>query len=350
METQTKTPNPAKKLIIRAVLITAAGIGIWYGISSFNYARHHESTDNAQIETNMVSVLPRLAGYVKSVAVKDYDLVKKGQLLVEIDEAEYQLALDEMQAIYVQAEADIANAKANVVNAQLSLKSAVTNGELVKIKRDKAKQDLDRDTRLYNDKAITQKQYDDTRTNYATLETQYVAALNEVAVAKSRIDILKSTLQKADAQLNVQKSRIEQQKLKLSYAKVYAPETGRIGKKNIQSGQFIQPGQPLFTIVSDSTFWIVANFKESQIENIKEGDDVEIVLDGYPNTPMKGKIASLSEATGAKFSLLPPDNASGNFVKVTQRVPVKIEILDAAKYRSILKAGLSADVAVTIKK
>ncbi len=350
METQAKQENPARKIILRVVLVTALGLGLWYGISSFNYSRHHETTDNAQLETNMVSVLPRLSGYVKSVYVKDYDMVKKGQLLVEIDDAEYQLALSELEAAQAQIAADIANAKANVVNAQLTVKSANTNAELARIRRDKAKSDLDRDTRLFEDKAITHKQIDDTRNTYTTLETQLRAAQNEVAVAQSRIAILKAALQKAEAQTNIQKSRIDQQKLKLTYAKIYAPESGRIGKKNVQPGQFIQPGQPMFTIVNDSTFWVIANFKENQIENMNVGDEVEIVLDSYKDLPMQGKIASFSEATGARFSLLPPDNASGNFVKVTQRVPVKIEIQDVAKYRGKLKAGLSADVAVTIRK
>lgn len=350
METENKSANPTRKIILRVVLVTVLGLGLWYGISSFNYARHHETTDNAQLETNMVSVLPRVAGYVKNVAVKDYDYVKKGQLLVEIDEAEYQLSLNELEAAHAQIEADIANARASVINGELTVKSVASNAELARIRRDKAKQDLDRDTRLFEDKAITRKQFDDTKTTFATLETQYRAAQNEVSVAQSRIAILKAALQKASAQTKIQQARIDQQKLKLGYAKIYAPESGRIGKKNVQPGQFVQPGQPLFTIVNDSIFWVVANFKENQIENMNVGDEVEIVLDSYKDMPMTGKIASFSEATGARFSLLPPDNASGNFVKVTQRVPAKIEILDVAKYRGKLKAGLSADVAVTIRK
>ncbi len=350
METEAKPANRGRKIIIRAVLVVVAGVALWYGVSSFNYARHHETTDNAQIETNLVSVLPRLAGYVKNVNVKDYELVKKGQLLVEIDGAEYQLALNELEAAQTQVEADIANARANVVNAQLSVKSAATNAELARIRRDKAKQDLERDTRLIADKAITRKQIEDTKTNYATLETQARAAQNEVAVAQSRIAILKAALQKATAQTNVQQARIDQQKLRLGYVGIYAPESGRIGRKNVQPGQFVQPGQPLFTIVNDSVFWVIANFKENQLANLHVGDGVEITLDSYPDMPMQGKIASFSEATGAKFSLLPPDNASGNFVKVTQRVPVKIEIADVAKYRGKLKAGLSVEVAVKINE
>jgi membrane fusion protein (multidrug efflux system) len=134
-----------------------------------------------------------------------------------------------------------------------------------------------------------------------------------------------------------------------TYAKVYAPSAGRIGKKSVETNQFIQAGQPLMTIVQDDAFWVVANFKETQVGRLTIGGEAELKLDAYPDRILKGKITSISESTGAKTSLLPPDNASGNFVKVTQRVPVKIEILDYAKNKDILRAGLSLEVSVPVK-
>ena len=172
---------------------------------------------------------------------------------------------------------------------------------------------------------------------------------NDLATAESRISMLQAAVKKADAGIAVRKAQIEQQKLKISYTKVYAPQAGKIGRKNVSTGQYVQAGSPLFTIVNDTTYWIVANFKENQIRKLHPGQEVDISLDAYENTPLKGTIESLSKATGARFALLPPDNASGNFVKVTQRVPVKIAINDAAKYKSILRAGLSAEVVVPIK-
>ncbi|HTL06827.1 MAG TPA: HlyD family secretion protein, partial [Chitinophagaceae bacterium] len=136
---------------------------------------------------------------------------------------------------------------------------------------------------------------------------------------------------------------------KISYTKIYAPQAGKIGKRNITTGQFVQAGSPLFSIVNDSTYWIVGNFKETQIKKFHEGQEAEIELDAYPDLKLKGTLASVSDATGAKFSLLPPDNSSGNFVKVTQRVPVKINITDVARYRNILRAGLSAYIVVPTK-
>jgi membrane fusion protein (multidrug efflux system) len=346
--TETKPKNNVRTMIVRGILLLVVLAGAFYGYTLWDYNRKHETTDNAQVETYLVPVLPRVAGYLKSVNVQDYSEVKENQTLVEIDDAEYQLALGELEASYQQALADIENAKANIVNAELSYKTAVANGELVKIRRDKAKTDADRDSKLFTDNAITKKQKDDSQNNYDVLLTQYNAALNDVAVSKSRITVLQSTLQRATAAAKQIQSRIDQQKLKLTYVQVKATQSGRIGRKNAQPGQFVQAGQTLMTIVNDSTFWVVANFKETQIRKMKIGDEVEIKLDAYPDTEIKGKVSSFSDATGAKFALLPPDNSSGNFVKVTQRVPVRIEILDQSKLKGVLKAGLSAEVAVSV--
>jgi membrane fusion protein (multidrug efflux system) len=146
--------------------------------------------------------------------------------------------------------------------------------------------------------------------------------------------------------IEMKKTRIKETELKLSYTKITAPTTGKIGKKNISIGQFVQAGTPLFSIVNDSSYWIVANFKESQLEYLQEGKQVKIRVDAFPELDVKGTITSLSEATGAKFSLLPPDNSSGNFIKVTQRVPVKISIDNQAAFKNKLRAGMSVFITV----
>jgi membrane fusion protein (multidrug efflux system) len=175
-----------------------------------------------------------------------------------------------------------------------------------------------------------------------------VNSKSDLTAAESRIAVLQAGIEKAQAVLDLKKAKIDQQKLKISYTEISAPISGKLGKKNISVGQFVQAGTPLFTIVNDSTFWIVANFKESQIDRLRPGMPVDIKLDAYPNLSLKGKLESLSDATGAKFALLPPDNASGNFVKVTQRVPVKVSIDDIKQYREILRAGLSAYIENTL--
>lgn len=344
-----ETKNPIKTYLPRIILLVVLVGGLYLGYSKYQYAQTHEDTDNAQVETYFVPVLPRMAGYVKTVSVKDYDVVKKDQLIIEIDTDEAKLALAEMEADLFQAETDVENAKANISNLTMTVKSTEANLKATYLRKEKAKKDADRDANLVSENAITRKQADDSKSAYEVLQAQYEAGLADIATAKSRLPILQAALHKAEAVLAVKKVKIDQQNLKLTYSKVYAPSSGRIGKKSVEAGQFIQAGQPLMTVVQDSTFWVVANFKETQVSRLKIGAEAEIKLDAYPNRILKGRIASISESTGAKSSLLPPDNASGNFVKVTQRVPVKIEILDLAQNKDILRAGLSLEVSVEIK-
>jgi len=337
--------NYAKKGILLLVLLVA----VYFGYKKIHYVFTHETTDNAQIETQITPVLPRVAGYVKSIAVKDYDSVETGQLVVELDDAELQTQLLEMEADFRQAEVDVINAKAALNNAIVSLRVNKGNIELSQVRRKKAEDDLKRDQSLYTDQAITRKQLDDSKFNLEATAQQLENSKTDLTAAQSRIAVLQAGVEKATAGLDVKKAKIEQTKLKLTYTKIYAPQAGKIGKKNVSEGQYVQAGTPLFSIVNDTTYWVIANFKENQLKKLYPGKEVDIEIDAWPDTKVKGVIESLSDATGAKFSLLPPDNASGNFVKVTQRVPVKIQIKDIGQYRNMLKAGLSVFVSAEVK-
>ncbi len=344
-QTAKKKKSPVRYVVI-AIILIAAGI---FGYTKIAYSITHETTDDAQVETQISPVLPRVSGYVKSIDVKDYDSVKARQLLVEIDDAELQAQLLQMQADYQAAQADILNAQAALKNAQISLNTNRGNISLAAIKVQQAEEDFERNTNLYSDQAITKKQLDDSKFNLEQAKQQSSNNKSELSTAESRIAILEAALQKAQAGLATKAAAIQQQQLKISYTKIYAPQSGKLGKLNISAGQFVQAGTPLFSIVNDTTYWIVANFKETQIRKFYPGIPVEIALDAYPDSILKGSVASLSEATGARFSVLPPDNASGNFVKVTQRIPVKINIVNLNNYSNILRAGLSADVSIKIK-
>jgi len=341
----TKKKSPLRFIIIGVILI-AGGI---FAFKKISFALSHETTDNAQIETQVTPVLPRVAGYVKHIVVKDYDSVKAGQLVVELDDDEMQAQLMQMQADYHAAEADIANARAALNNAVVSLKVNNGNIDLNAVKVNQADEDYKRNQNLFADQAITKKQLNDSRYALEQATQQYNNSKSDLSTAETRIAILQTAIQKSEANLAAKKASIQQQQLKISYTKIYAPMSGKIGKRNVTEGQYVQAGTPLFTIVNDSSYWVVANFKETQIRKFYEGMPVELVLDAFPDKKIEGKIESLSEATGARFSLLPPDNASGNFVKVTQRVPVKIDINNLNNYRNILRAGLSVDVTVPTK-
>jgi membrane fusion protein (multidrug efflux system) len=332
-----KKKFPVKQIVIITVLLIAG----YFGFKKIYFSVTHESTDNAQVETQIVPVLPRVSGYVKAVNVKDFDSVKQGQLIVELDDAE-------LQSQMVEAEADVQQAKTEVINAEATLQNAVStlavnkaNITLNELRKRKADEDQQRDQRLLNDGAITKKQADDSKFMVESTQQQLIISKNEYAAAQSRIAILKANIQKANDAVRIKEAKIGQLQLKISYTKIFAPLSGKIGKKNISEGQFIQAGTPMFSVVNDSTFWIVANFKESQLEALIPGKKVDVRIEAYPDLTVTGTIASLSEATGAKFALLPPDNSSGNFVKVTQRIPIKIWIDDVQKYHDMLRAGMS---------
>lgn len=343
--TEKKKKSPVRPIIIGIVLLA----GAIFGFKKIMFALNHETTDNAQVETQITPVLPRVSGYVKRIAVKDYDSVKTGQLVVELDDDEMQSQLLQMQADYQAAEADIANARAALNNAVVSLKVNKGSIDLNDVKVKQAKEDFDRNQNLFNDQAITKKQLNDSRYALEQASQQFNNSESDLTTAQTRIAILQSTIKKAEANLASKQATIQQQRLKISYTKIYAPAAGRIGKRNVTEGQYVQAGSPLFSIVNDSTYWIVANFKETQIKKFYEGMPVEFTLDAYPGVHLTGKIISLSDATGARFSLLPPDNASGNFVKVTQRVPVKISFDDLNEHKKMLRAGLSVDVTIATK-
>ena len=349
MENQT-TPEKKKKSPLRFVIIAIVLIaGGYFAYSKISYALSHETTDNAQVETQITPVLPRVSGYVKQIAVNDYDSVKTGQLLVTLDDEELNTQLVQMQADYQAAEADIVNARAALNNAVVSLDINKGNIDLNDVKVKQAKEDYVRNQNLFADQAITKKQLNDSRYSLDQANQQYNNSKSDLTTAKTRIAILESIIQKSIANLASKKAAIEQQQLKISYTQIYAPTSGKIGKRNVADGQFVQAGTPLFSIVNDTIYWVVANFKETQIEKFHTGMPVDLTLDAYPDVKIKGSIASLSEATGARFSLLPPDNASGNFVKVTQRVPVKINVDNLKQYSNLLRAGLSVYVSVPTK-
>ena len=342
---QNQSSNKAatiRKIVIGALIAVA----LFFGGKKVVFSLTHETTDNAQIETNIVPVLTRIAGYVKTLDIKDFDSVSQNQLVAEIDDADLKMQLEEQQSELQQANADLANAKAQLANAILSLQSNKGAIDLKKIRQQKTINDLKRDQNLFKEQAITRKQVEETEFQVASANQELTNAQTDLATAKNRIEVLKENLNRATAMIEMKKTRIKETELKLSYTKITAPTTGKIGKKNISIGQFVQAGTPLFSIVNDSSYWVVANFKESQLEYLQEGKQVKIRVDAFPELDVKGTIASLSEATGAKFSLLPPDNSSGNFIKVTQRVPVKISIDNQAAFKNKLRAGMSVFITV----
>ena len=343
MEEQKKQKQAnIRKVVIGTLLVVA----LYFGGKKVVFSITHETTDNAQIETSIVPVLTRIAGYVKTISIKDYDSVGQNQLVAEIDDAELQMQLEEQKADLQQTLADVSNAQAQLENGILALKNNKGLIDLKTIKQKKSNNDLSRDQNLFKEQAITRKQLEETEFQLSSSNQELSNAQTELATANNRIAVLRQNVNRANALIDMKKTKIKETELKLSYTKIITPSAGKIGKKNINIGQFVQAGTPLFSIVNDSSYWIVANFKESQLESLEEGKKVNIRLDAFPDLTIEGTILSLSDATGAKFSLLPPDNSSGNFIKVTQRIPVKIAINNQAAFKNKLRAGMSVFITV----
>jgi len=342
INTLPKKKNIMPRIIILVVVIIAIiviGKKVWYAFG-------HEETDNAQVEMRLVPILSRVSGYIDKIYMEDYATVKKGQCMLEIDSTELLLQLDEMKADYNQSLADIENAKASIINSQAALSYSKGNEGVIALRKEKALNDFNRDKNLFEANAITEKQFDDSHSNFDINMKQLETGGWDVHVAETRLNMLHSQLSRTIAQAQLKKARMDQQLLKISYCRVYATSDGNIGKRNIDIGQFIQAGTPLFTIINNQNIWIDANYKENQISDIKIGRLANIRVDGFPDIPITGKVTAFSDATGARFSLLPPDNTTGNFVKVTQRIPVRIEINNVEKYKDILKAGMSVEVSI----
>jgi membrane fusion protein (multidrug efflux system) len=353
-----KKRNPLVFIILALVLLT----GAFFGFRRYQFAQAHESTDDAQVEGDVYPILPRVAGPVLKVFVDDNQTVKKGDTLVTIDQADYiqrvnaaQAALLAAQAQVTAARAGVGAAQAGVGTAQANVRTAQTTIGVSAANRTRLQQDLARSTKLRKDDIIPQSDYDAVQANLKATAAQQSTAQDQVSVARNQVTAAQQQVAQAQQQVAVAQAVVKQRqtdldnaKLQLSYTTLVAPGNGVVSKKSVQPGQVVGPGQQLLGIVSSNRTWVIANFKETQMENMKVGQKVKLEVDAYPSEDFEGHIESLSAATGARFALLPPDNASGNFVKVTQRIPVKI-VLDNIDPQHPLRAGMSVNTIVAVK-
>jgi membrane fusion protein (multidrug efflux system) len=385
--------NRARPYVIFGAVVAVAAVG-YLGFRSLTAGK--ESTDNAQVSTDMVPIAARVGGALIAVPVTDNQAVKKGDLLAQIDPADYENRVKQADAELRAAKAQAAAAEAQMriveasskgglstARAQLSgttssvagadAQVAAADAMVAKARADadKADNDLRRAQSLRKDDAIPQAQVDNLTSQAAAMHAAVAQAQANVAAAQEMKNNARTRIAEAagrveqsapvDAQVAVAKANADlaasraaaaevalaQAQLNLSYTKVVAPQDGHISKLAVHAGQLVQPSQTITNVLPDSTY-VVANFKETQVGEMKVGQTAEIVLDAFPGRKLHAKVESISFGTGAQFSMLPPDNASGNFVKVVQRIPVKLVWTDLPPDLH-LEAGLSADVTVRLK-
>ena len=307
-------------IVVAAVLVLA-------GVYIHNEMQY-ESTDDAYVETTTVNVAPRVSGQIEDVFVTDNQHVKEGDLVAIIDDADYKIKLEQADSSFEKIKLDQQNAKANQAAAESNIKLA--------------KKDLDRYKNLYEQGAVSKQTYDSAKVNYDNAQAGLTQANQALFSDKSGKTV-------ADANLRTAKAAKDKAALDLSYTKIYAPQSVTVSSRRVEKGMYVTAGSPLFTLVPENV-WVVANFKENQLRGMKPGQVVDIKIDTYPNKVFKGKIDSIQRASGAKSSLFPPENAVGSFVKIVQRIPVKIvftENIDPNEYNIV--PGMSVVPKVKVK-
>ncbi|WP_374339554.1 HlyD family secretion protein [Leeia sp.] len=344
-----KKQNKARLVLLLATLGIGAGLGYkwWHG-------NHYVSTDNAQIEGHIVPVLPKIGGYIDQISVRDNQLIKAGDVIAVLD-------IRDLQARLNQAEAELAAAQAAVgqkgqtgqIQAQISVAEANASAARANIQQaaanaDKARKDYQRIQSLVAQKFLPPQQLDAAAANLQAAEANLQAMRSNAHAAGEQVQVGGANLKQAEARVQSARAARDYAALQLSYSQIKAPVAGRVSKKSLEPGQLVQPGQLLLSLVPENDLWVTANFKETDIGRIHAGQKVEVEVDAYPGHAFEGEVDSVSAATGARFSLLPPDNATGNFTKVVQRVPVKIRLnkLDPAHYP--LRPGMSVVATVVM--
>ena len=347
-------PSKRGRIVLMVVAVVAIIALVW-GFKQVMYGRSHESTDNAQVDGHLVPVLAKVSGYVTAVNVAENDHVAAESTLVRIDEREYSVRL-------AQADADLAAARATaggrgvegqaeamVQNASGQRAALDANIGAARANATKADADLGRMKELVAKQVVSKQQLDAAQAASDAAHAQLASAERSAGAAGAGVVNAEAGVRLAEARLSGAQAARDNAALQLSYTRVTAPVAGIISKKNAEVGQLVQAGQPLLTVVSDTGVWITANFKETQLANIRVGQLVELEVDAYGGWKMEGKVESLSAATGAKFALLPPDNATGNFTKVVQRVPVRIAVTKGVDKDHPLRPGMSVNAHVDTK-
>jgi membrane fusion protein (multidrug efflux system) len=333
--------------LVLALLATTAAAG-YFGHDYFTVGRYLETTDDAYVKADSTIVAPKVSGYIAQVLVGDNERVKPGQLLARIDDRDYKAALS-------QAHADVAAADATVrnLNAQIELQQPLIRQQAAAVEATEAALKFAQEEQARYDGLM--------KTGSGTIQRaqQTDAALREktaqlqreksgLSAANMKVEVLTTERAKAVAQIERARAVEQQATLNLSYTEIRAPVGGTVGARSLRVGQFVQAGTQLMAVVPLDAVYVVANFKETQLTFMRDGQPVELRIDGFRATKLKGHVDSLSPASGLEFALLPPDNATGNFTKIVQRVPVKI-VLDDNRLKGLLRPGMSAEPAVNTK-
>ncbi|KXU79392.1 HlyD family secretion protein [Aeromonas enteropelogenes] len=334
-----------KKIPLLAAMVLAL-LGLLFAGYWYLHGRYFESTDNAYLQSEVTGISSKLSGYISEVLVTDNQSVKAGQLIARLDDREFQSQVAEAQADLHLIQATIENLAATRVQ-QLSLilqaEARVASAEAEQLR---ARQQVQRIGQLNQRHYSSQDSLDEVRASLQVTQAQMQEAKAALQAARERLLVLDAEAKQNQAKLALSEAKLAQARLELGYTELRAPADGIIGKRSLREGLYVQSGMQVASLVPLQQVWVEANFKETQLAHMQPGQKVEVILDAYPDQPVEGIIDSLAPATGAKFALLPPENATGNFTKIVQRVPVKIRIPEPGSLAGKLRPGLSTEVIV----
>ncbi len=350
-----KTINNKRKkiaiIIFSAIVLIGAATLYFY----LSYKAAHITTDDAFVEGNIHTIASKVPGTVKMIYVKDNQPVKKGDLLLEIDPADFDVKVKEAAAgldaeknRLFEAEKKIEVAKRKLSELEAAVEAAKANLQLQEANLRQAERDIKRAEALFNKDAISKERYEKAKTAYEVSNAQLKAAKEQSRQAEKAVETQRTVIRQVETERSVLQSSIRQReaileaaRLNYGYTKIYAPSDGYVTKKSVEIGNQIQAGQPLMAVVALDSIYVIANYKETQLQKIKPGQSVKIKVDTYPGKTFMGKVESIMAGTGASFSLFPPENATGNYVKVVQRIPVKILLDKDTDRERILRVGMS---------
>jgi membrane fusion protein (multidrug efflux system) len=344
--------RPSRQAIRRAALGLALALGV-AGLADFGYGylttgRYLESTDDAYVQADSTIVSPKVSGYIAQVLVGDNQPVKAGQLLARIDDRDFRTALDQAHADVAASEAAVRNLDAQIALQQPMIEQQTADIAAAEANLQFAQQEQARYDGLMKSGSGTIQRAQQTDAALREKIAQLQHGKSGLLAAQKKVDVLTTDRAKAVAQLDHARAVEQQMALNLSYTKISAPVDGTVGARSLRVGQFVQAGTQLMAVVPLDAVYVVANFKETQLTHVRNGQPVEIRIDSFHGTRLRGHVDSLAPASGLEFALLPPDNATGNFTKIVQRVPVKI-VLDDRSLTGLLRPGMSAEPTVDTK-
>ena len=340
------TPMPARKRWLRLLLFSGVAVAALAGAADFGWrywtvGQFEVSTDDAYVKADSTTIAPKISGYIGAVLVNDNETVKAGQILARIDDRDFKVSLEQAKAGVQAAEANIANRQAAIAAQQSAIDAAKATVEADKADETFAGQDNQRYAQLAKSGYGTVQNAQLAASRIAAARAAVTRDTAALANATKQLDVIEAELAQAQAALDSAKAVRDQAELNLSYTALVAPIDGVIGNRTLRVGQYVQAGTQLMAVVPTDAAYIVANYKETQLTDVRTGQKVEVEVDTFPGQVFQGHVDSISPASGQEFALLPPDNATGNFTKVVQRIPVKIVLDRNSSLSVVLRPGMS---------